>query len=189
MMSIRVDITGQTFNRLTAIKDVGRSKCGRRLWLCECSCGNTKTTTATYLRTKQVKSCGCMHNERVQEENTKRRKYKDPQKCMANALMNTYKYRCRKTGLSFGLTLNEFQGLTTANCHYCGDVPSQIYRQHTCSHLSDYVYNGIDRIDSNKGYVVNNCVSCCKTCNYMKRDMNVEGFHTHINKIFLHRRS
>ena len=32
------DLTGQQFSRLTALKDVGRSKSGDVLWECECSC-------------------------------------------------------------------------------------------------------------------------------------------------------
>jgi 5-methylcytosine-specific restriction endonuclease McrA len=43
--------------------------------------------------------------------------------------------------------------------------------------------NGIDRIDSNKGYTMDNCVSCCWTCNRMKGNMTQQNFLEHISKI------
>lgn len=35
-----IDISGQKFNRLTAIKPVGKYKSGNTIWLCRCDCGN-----------------------------------------------------------------------------------------------------------------------------------------------------
>jgi hypothetical protein len=58
----RIDITGNIFGRLTAIKEVGRNKHGSVLWLCECSCGSGKEVIAPTgaLRYGQVRSCGCL---------------------------------------------------------------------------------------------------------------------------------
>ena len=73
------------------------------------------------------------------------------------------------------------------NCHYCGIVPSNIIGQQGRYRNSwgDYYYNGIDRIDS-IGYVTENCVSCCRTCNIAKLDMSYDDFKKHIRKIALH---
>ena len=35
---------------------------------------------------------------------------------------------------------------------------------------------GIDRIDSSKAYTSSNCVSCCKSCNFMKNTMRYDDF-------------
>lgn len=59
----RKDITGQTFNRLTAIKYVGNDKKRRALWECRCSCGNTKIVGGHALRNGSIKSCGCFSKE------------------------------------------------------------------------------------------------------------------------------
>ena len=59
-----VDITGQTFHYLTAIKPVGSSKSGV-VWECRCKCGKTTKTTAKNLRSGNTKSCGCLNSERV----------------------------------------------------------------------------------------------------------------------------
>jgi hypothetical protein len=53
-----IDITGQKFGRLTAIRREGLIA-NRLAWLCVCDCGNTKTTTSTSLRRGDTRSCGC----------------------------------------------------------------------------------------------------------------------------------
>ena len=58
------DITGQKFNKFTAIKRAGKDKTGRALWLCKCDCGNIVTVRLTDLRTGRRKSCGCLRKER-----------------------------------------------------------------------------------------------------------------------------
>jgi len=40
--------------------------------------------------------------------------------------------------------------------------------------------NGIDRVDNSCGYVTNNIEPCCRTCNFMKKDLNYDIF---INKL------
>ena len=58
------DITGQKFNKLTAIERAGKDKTGRALWLCKCDCGNMISVNITDLRTGRRKSCGCLKKER-----------------------------------------------------------------------------------------------------------------------------
>ena len=56
-----IDVTGQTFGRLTV---VGRTHvAGRTLWACECTCGGNKVTRGIDLRSGVVKSCGCLKNQ------------------------------------------------------------------------------------------------------------------------------
>lgn len=50
--------------------------------------------------------------------------------------------------------------------------------------LPPFKCNGIDRINSNKGYEKDNCVSCCPICNRMKLDLSLEDFYAHIEKIY-----
>lgn len=61
---MKIDITGEKFGRLTAIKTDGKDKNGRALWLCKCDCGNMITVRLTDLRTGRRKSCGCLKKER-----------------------------------------------------------------------------------------------------------------------------
>lgn len=54
-----VDLTGQKFGKLTAIKYDHKSK-GKIYWLCECECGNTHVVAASNLTSGKTKSCGCL---------------------------------------------------------------------------------------------------------------------------------
>lgn len=57
------DLTGYVFERLTVVSQVPPSKGEKVAWNCLCSCGNMHVVTTTNLRTKQVKSCGCLKHE------------------------------------------------------------------------------------------------------------------------------
>jgi hypothetical protein len=46
-----------------------------------------------------------------------------------------------------------------------------------------FVYNGLDRIDSNLGYVRSNVVPCCAVCNYMKQELSLSEFLDQVAKI------
>lgn len=64
------DITGQKFNRLTAVKLVGIDKGHHALWECECDCGNRRTVSISDLKNGYVKSCGCQKKEKISELKT-----------------------------------------------------------------------------------------------------------------------
>lgn len=53
-----VDLVGQRFGRLTAVKRVG-SDGSNAWWLCVCECGTSKEVRLCHLQSGIVKSCGC----------------------------------------------------------------------------------------------------------------------------------
>ena len=71
---------------------------------------------------------------------------------------NGYINRAKSINVDFKLKSSEFYQISNENCYLCG-------KENTETHN-----NGIDRIDSNKGYFLENCKSCCGTCNYIKND-------------------
>lgn len=54
---------GDTFGRLTAVRDVGRSNDGHRVWLCKCQCGAECTRQSNNLQAKALVSCGCAQRD------------------------------------------------------------------------------------------------------------------------------
>ena len=58
-------------------------------------------------------------------------------------------------------------------CIYCGNYK---YSNKTKIRDHTFYYNGIDRIDSSKGYIEGNVVSCCSSCNGIKMDRTLEEF-------------
>lgn len=58
-MGKALDLTGQKFGKLTAIKIVDTDKNYNKIWECQCDCGNTCTALAKELKSGHKKSCGC----------------------------------------------------------------------------------------------------------------------------------
>lgn len=67
-MSKAIDITGQKFGRLTALKPTkNRNSKGSVMWLCKCDCGNIKEICIADLRNKGTQSCGCLSSDKARE--------------------------------------------------------------------------------------------------------------------------
>jgi len=64
-----------------------------------------------------------------------------------------YKGSAKEKGLCFKISFEEFIKFWNKPCYYCGDIIETV---------------GLDRIDSEIGYRIDNVVSCCSECNYMK---------------------
>lgn len=58
-------IIGRKFGRLTVIEFAGTDKWLNKRYKCECECGNNHTANGNNLKTGNVKSCGCLHREKV----------------------------------------------------------------------------------------------------------------------------
>jgi len=54
-----IDITGQTFGRLTVVKRVFTKNQHEACWLCKCLCGTSKILIGGSLRSGRTQSCGC----------------------------------------------------------------------------------------------------------------------------------
>ena len=59
-----IDITGQQFERLTALEPTEqRGADGSIIWKCKCSCGKTHYASTNSLRTGAISSCGCWRSK------------------------------------------------------------------------------------------------------------------------------
>ena len=58
-----LDLTGQTFGRLTVLSKIGRGKSHHIYWECRCECGALVSVRAMSLTTGHTKSCGCLNKE------------------------------------------------------------------------------------------------------------------------------
>lgn len=165
------DLTNVKFGKLTVLSRAENFNTGRNRvrWNCICECGNTSTVSRSNLMSGSTKSCGCGRKLKKGEASF-------------NSLFNEYKNNAKKRNIEFNIKKEDFKKLTSSNCHYCGVEPSQ---KHTRSkkHNGQVKYNGIDRVDNNIGYELENCVSCCKKCNFAKRKMGKREFAEWVSKI------
>lgn len=164
-----IDITNQKFGDLTAIKINGRGKYRGAIWLCKCDCGNECNAYGGQLRSGKRKSCGCRSESRVEETGV-------------NNLFSMYKRKSRLRNINFALSRDEFHKLIKGNCAYCGIEPSQLLKRPK-SKKPQILYNGIDRIDSSKSYIIDNCVSACRYCNQSKSDLDLEEWKSHLKRM------
>lgn len=58
-----VDLTGNIYGRLTAVSRASAPGDSRTMWICTCSCGNSKEFRANSLVRGETKSCGCLVRE------------------------------------------------------------------------------------------------------------------------------
>lgn len=59
-MGRRLELTGQRFGKLVAIKVVGKDESGCLFWKCRCDCGEEPRVKASSLISGYTKSCGCL---------------------------------------------------------------------------------------------------------------------------------
>ena len=76
---------------------------------------------------------------------------------------SNYKRSASDKNLMFSLLAEEFDEIVKNPCYYCGTIQER-------------GFNGVDRQNSEVGYVNDNCVSCCQMCNYMKASLSVDAF-------------
>jgi hypothetical protein len=170
------DLTGKKFGKLIVIKRIDDyiSPGGNKVpkWLCKCSCGNETNVISDSLLKGSTKSCGCGIGKKSFGEATINRVYRN------------YKNNAKNRKIEFDIEKDFFINMTKQDCFYCGESPNNMAKSN-CNN-GDYIYNGIDRLDSSKGYIKTNVVTCCKQCNFSKNIMSKEEYISHCKKVVEH---
>jgi hypothetical protein len=165
------DITGRRFGKLVAIEFDHKEK-KIHYWKCICDCGNEKIANKNHLKTGRTWHCGCTDN----------RFRKEYGEAGFNALYASYRCNARNRNLNFNLTKDDFKILVESKCYYCDEVPKQIKKGNRL--YGNFIYNGIDRINNNIGYEINNVVPCCGICNQAKSNLDFDYFVKWISKVY-----
>jgi hypothetical protein len=179
------DLTNKKVGRLLVLEK-DNSKLGRTFWKCQCECGLIKSIRAENLIKEKTKSCGCLHLKvRIANCKSFGRKgglnsYKGENVAVTNAIFSRYNANALLMKREFALDKAHFTKLIVSPCSYCGSLPIQLHR----GHKDSLYYNGIDRVDNKLGYTKENCISCCKMCNYAKRDKTLHEFKEWITKVY-----
>lgn len=172
----KLNLTGHKYHRLSVLEEA-QGRYGKAFWKCLCDCGNNTIVSTSDLRTGNTKSCGCWGLE----ERTIRAKSKDRNMIRLRDSLNAMKLTAKKKGRTWTLSDQEAYALMQSNCHYCNSEPSNERKDYTYEESTKY--SGIDRIDNEQGYTKENCVPCCKMCNFLKKDYDQKFFLNHIRKM------
>lgn len=155
----RLNLTGQTFGNWVVIEPTSEPSKTGSYWLCKCVCGKEVAVNTSSLRRTVSTNCGCLHP----------RKRKSFGYSAALTVFNNYKLSAYNREYPFEITFQEFIEFTKQPCYYCGVINFSIKRGRMGS--GDFAYNGLDRVDNNQGYTLQNIVACCGDCNHAKSDM------------------
>lgn len=103
-------------------------------------------------------------------------------------VVRQYKIGASQRGIDFLLSESDMKRLTQSNCFYCNAVPAREafctkQRTREAAERSKYIYNGIDRVDSSKPYILENCVPCCRVCNLAKNNLSFEEFTAYLDNL------
>jgi hypothetical protein len=157
----------------------------------KCICGNIETAPKySLLQSKKSRNTYCCtkcRKDKLSEWAKKACiKYTDPIEAKCSILFSNYRSKCKIKKWEFKLTFDEFKELVTSNCYYCNLEPNKcrLDRSKSRQGMSRIYFNGIDRLDSNKGYETSNTVPCCEDCNKAKRNLEYNQFLELIKRIY-----
>lgn len=185
------DRTGDKHGRLTVISHSGKDHRNKHLWLCLCECGNEKVVVGDNLSSGKSNSCGCLKTEFLARRGNQYGLYEDREVALLKVQYSHLKRRNKLKGFSDVISLDEFCTISKSPCKYCGleyskEIEDRVNESKKQKRLSDHVLkcNGIDRVDSSKGYTVENSVACCKYCNTAKNTMTESEFYAWIKRVY-----
>ena len=123
-------------------------------------------------RQNQIEKNGVEEYLKTNAERAKKWREDNPEKTEQNNIdrnnnikihFTVYKRSAGLKQLPFEMTQDEFELIVKNPCNYCGIIQEK-------------GFNGIDRLDSSVGYAMENSVSCCSMCNYMKNTVSESVF-------------
>jgi hypothetical protein len=145
-----LDITGEKFGRLTALRRLG-SKSGQSRWECECECGTIKSYALYQIKSGKTQSCGCLQKELTIARSTIHGHSKREE------MTDTYNIWCGIKARCFNENEPAYKNYGARGITMC-DRWNDSYE----SFLEDMgerpsKKHSIDRIDNEKGYEPGNC--------------------------------
>lgn len=155
------NLIGQKFGKLTVL-NCSSEKTKRVEWVCECECGNLKNVPGLYLTQGEIKSCGC-DRYKIGENNPLWQGYKE----ISGKVWSGLKTGAKVRNLEFSITIeNAWEKFIEQN-RKCRLTNLDIEIGTTAS---------LDRIDSSKGYLIDNIQWLHRHVNVMKWDLEQQYF-------------
>lgn len=168
---------GKKFGRYTVLY-IHSIRDRRQYWMCKCDCGTERSIYRGNLLKGKSTSCGCGGRQH------------DPLESAIKSIECQYRHRSKIKNIEYKLTLEQFRGLITGTCYYCGISGGCKYKDPSLHHSSEWrskkqiEYTGIDRLNPTEGYTELNSVSCCLVCNKAKNTMTKDEFLAWIDRVY-----
>lgn len=168
------NLLGQRFGDLTVVRFFGRDNSKKTMWVCECKCGKKKNIRSGDLISGKIRSCGCLYkitsskNMKLAYLASAKNRFKGCGELSGkylssvkySAMIREIEYKINPVQL-WNLFLKQNKKCALSGLDICFGKPQ------TAS---------IDRINSEKGYILLNVQWVHKDINLMKLDFTTEQF-------------
>ena len=152
------DLTGQRFGHLVVVGWAGQDKRGKSLWLTRCDCGQKKEIVGHALKSLKTKSCGCSQREYMKAALGKH------QGELTGAKWSAILFNAQARNHVVSITQKQAADLFERQGHLCALSGKRLILDAARKDITA----SLDRIDSNKGYTLDNVQWIHKDINRMK---------------------
>lgn len=157
-----IDLTGKTLSGWTVIRRIANSKSGNTQWLCRCRCGVEKSVRGTRLISDKSNSCySCA--------------VKTGHGDLSGSYWGRIQYSAIKRNIPFELTIEDAWAVFVRQGRKCAITDQPIVFAKSKRDISNQTAS-LDRIDSDRGYVLNNVQWLHKDINNLKSDLKEDKF-------------
>lgn len=151
-MSKASELSGRRFGRLLVLGRAGSNEKGNSLWKCRCDCGKETIIVGYSLTGGRSKSCGCLHSEKLSEENRETKRTHGETHTRLYTIWRGMRQRCKNRN---GKHYPDYGGRGITVCAEW-DESYEVFRDWA-------IFNGyrddltIDRINNDGDYCPENC--------------------------------
>jgi len=182
---------GDVFDRLTVI-DFSYSDGKKRYYKCRCFCGKQIVVKGTSLKLTKysTRSCGCAAKDTNRVRLDEAIKNSDRAEVLFRHGYSAMLHRHKKRWTSQAIAFVEYKEMASKPCVYCAHPGSNTIkdRDGRGGFITDAVikHNGIDRINSEYGYTIDNTQPVCGFCNTAKLDKSEIYFFQWVKRVYEH---
>jgi hypothetical protein len=165
------DFIDKTFELWTVVKPSHIDKKSQQFWICRCRCGVEKPVRASHIIRGISKGCSKC---RGQSNSTIKSPFWKGGNFISSTLFTTYKIGAQNRNIEFNITLHDLEQQWNQQkglCKYSNTILT------LPKNTRDKTFNAsLDRIDSSKGYQVDNIQWVTKEINLMKMNLTEPRF-------------
>ena len=168
------DLAGVKINKLTFVKYVKNDKFGKALWNCKCECGREKMLNASAIKANLTTSCGC-----------NKQKSRKGVGLVSGAFWRKLERSALSRDMEFTITIQEVWDIFLKQSKKCAlsGVDLVMYTNNDRCRMQTA---SPDRIDSSKGYTVDNFQWVHKRVNRLKNILSTDELLFWTKKIHNH---
>lgn len=157
------DLTGKRFNRLVAIRPVGKSHNRHVLWEVKCDCGKVHVVASDMLKSGHAQSCGCLRQELSETKGADNLRKLNTTHGMSGPLCDrdltwvSWSMMIQRTSNPKRKEWMDYGGRGIVPCEFIRATPVNLIALIGPRMSRTY---SLDRIDNNRGYHCGQCAEC-----------------------------